>query len=135
MTATAYRDDQHLIQMAVNLLAVPNQMRFFHNGQEALNYLRTTQENPLLIISDVNMPIMNGLELRAFINDDEYLKRKAIPFIFLTTAVNWQVIQVAYDGTVQGFYQKASNFEGLKAQMQLMISYWKSCLHPNSELN
>lgn len=128
-------DDQQLIEMAVNQLAIPNQLRFFQNGQEALDYLRTTQEQPFLILCDVNMPVMNGLELRKVINEEEYLRRKSIPFVFLTTAANQHTVQFAYDETVQGFYKKASRFEGLKEQVQLIVNYWRSCIHPNSRFD
>lgn len=127
-------DDQHLIGMAVQTLKISNELRFFHNGQEALTYLETTHEKPLLILCDINMPIMNGLELRKRINENEYLKRKSIPFIFLTTAANPEIIRYAYDETVQGFYKKAHSYDGLQKQIELIVEYWKSCLHPNSNV-
>lgn len=121
-----------MIQLALNKLKVPNPQRFFPNGQEALNYLLTTGDQPFLILCDINMPLMNGIELRKQMNEDEYLKKKSIPFVFLTTAANSEIVQTAYDETVQGFYKKATTYEGVKEQIGLIISYWKSCLHPNN---
>lgn len=127
-------DDQYLIRQVIQELGIPNQLIFFSNGQDALNYLEITVEKPFLILCDINMPIMNGIELRQRINASEYLKRKAIPFVFFTTAANKALVQIAYDATVQGFYQKSANYTGFHQQIKLIVEYWQSCLHPNSQL-
>ena len=126
-------DDQYLIGRIVEALDLPNEVRFFPNGQEALSYLETTTEQPFVILCDINMPIMNGLELRKRINKSEYLKRKAIPFVFLTTAANRELVNMAYDETVQGFFRKSTDYAGFREQIELIIKYWQSCLHPNSQ--
>ncbi|WP_080237034.1 response regulator [Spirosoma rigui] len=126
-------DDQYLIEQTINQLNIPNELRFFSNGETALHYLQTTTEQPFLILCDVNMPIMNGLELRHLINQSEYLREKSIPFIYLTTAANAQLVREAYDATVQGFYKKASDYAGMRHQIKLIIDYWQACLHPNRE--
>ena len=45
-------------------------------------YMRKTKDELFLIISDMNMPKMNRLELKRAIDDDVILKKKSIPFIF-----------------------------------------------------
>ena len=67
-------DDQLLISQAIHRLALANPVHIFHNGQEALAYLEATKEQPFLILCDINMPLLNGLELRAEINQNEYLR-------------------------------------------------------------
>lgn len=124
-------DDQFLISQAVQQLAIVNPVAVFHDGQEALYYLETTQEQPFLILCDINMPRLNGLELRARINQSEYLRKKAIPFVFLTTTASAETVREAYDESVQGFYQKAVSQAGLQAQLRLIVEYWQTCLHPN----
>ncbi|SFB90943.1 response regulator [Spirosoma endophyticum] len=127
-------DDQYLIGQAIQRLGVVNEVIFFANGQDALHYFENTQQQPFLILCDINMPLMNGLELRQYINQSEYLRRKSIPFVFLTTAANSQLVRMAYDATVQGFYKKSPSYDGLFHQIKQIIEYWKSCLHPNSPL-
>ncbi|GAB4039357.1 response regulator [Spirosoma jeollabukense] len=127
-------DDQYLISQAIQRLGVVNEVIFFANGQDALHYFENTQQQPFLILCDINMPLMNGLELRQYINQSEYLRRKSIPFVFLTTAANSQLVRMAYDATVQGFYKKSPSYDGLFNQIKQIIEYWKSCLHPNSTL-
>jgi CheY-like chemotaxis protein len=127
-------DDQYLIGQVIRQLNLPNPLHFFSNGLTALHYLETTAEQPFLILCDINMPIMNGLELRREINESEYLRNKSIPFVYLTTAANSQLIREAYDSMVQGFYKKAIDYAGLNQQLKLIVEYWQSCLHPNSQL-
>ncbi|OZI09906.1 response regulator [Siphonobacter sp. BAB-5385] len=125
-------DDQFLIRDVLKELGVTNEILFFSNGQLALDYLTVTTEQPFLILCDVNMPVMNGLELHAKIADNEVLRRKAIPFVFLTTAANANLVNEAYMQSVQGFYQKASSFETFQKQLEAIIIYWRGCLHPNN---
>lgn len=126
-------DDQFLIKRILEELDISNELLFFPNGQEALHYLEITTEQPFLILCDINMPIMNGIEFRKQIMKSDYLREKAIPFVFLTTAANQELVRTAYDETVQGFYKKSTNFAQFQEQIQLIVKYWQSCLHPNSQ--
>jgi CheY-like chemotaxis protein len=125
-------DDQFLIQSVVEELGIPNQLIFFTNGMEALLFLETTSEQPFVILCDINMPVMNGLELRLRIEQNEYLRRKSIPFIFVSTADNPQIIATAYELTIQGFFKKENSFADLKKRIKICFEYWQSCLHPNN---
>jgi len=125
-------DDQYLLKSVIEEMKIPNEVRFFENGLEALRYLEVTKEQPFLILCDINMPVMNGLELRQYIDDNEYLKKKAIPFVFLSTSGNAKLVQVAYESTIQGFYKKESSFDEFRKQIELIVAYWKACLHPNN---
>lgn len=124
-------DDQFLLKTAISELNISNNIVFFENGLQALNYLETTQDQPFLILCDINMPVMNGLELRENIDRNDYLKKKSIPFVFLSTADNPQIVDAAYDSKIQGFYKKLSNFNEYQKQIRIIIDYWKYCLHPN----
>ncbi|RRB18384.1 response regulator [Larkinella knui] len=126
-------DDQFLLAQVIKQLGVTNEIRFFSNGQLALHYLEDTKEQPFLILCDINMPIMNGLELRRRINRSEYLRQKSIPFVHLTTAASPEIIREAYEESVQGFFQKASDYAGFQQQIKHLIEYWQNCLHPNSQ--
>ncbi|MCC5612969.1 response regulator, partial [Nostoc sp. CHAB 5834] len=121
-------DDQHLMKTALRDLQIPNELRLFDSGQAALDFLITTLNDPFLIISDVNLPQMNGIELRRYINKDEFLKKKSIPFIYLTTASYPNVVLSAFDETVQGFFRKADNYLSFKNQVRLIVSYWQAGL-------
>lgn len=124
-------DDQEILKEVMQQLKVPNQLVIFKNGKEAEAYLRTTTQRPFLILCDINMPVMTGLELRATIENDPVLKEKSIPFIFLSTTGNPHMVRQAYNLTVQGFFQKKNNLHELTNELKMIIEYWRACLHPN----
>ena len=125
-------DDQEMIKEVCSILKIKNMLLWFDNGRQVLDYLQKTTEQPFLILCDVNMPLMDGLELRKIINNDEVLRNKAIPFVFLSTSANRQQVNYAYKMTVQGFFEKGHDFENLKKKIELIFEYWKECKHPNS---
>jgi CheY-like chemotaxis protein len=125
-------DDQEILKETLEDISLKNKLIFFDNGNDVLDYLRTTKDQPFLIISDVNLLKMNGLELRRQINQDEVLRKKSIPFIFLTTSANQVAVDEAYDMMVQGFFQKEHNYKKVGEMIRMIIDYWRICKHPNS---
>jgi CheY-like chemotaxis protein len=74
---------------ALKEIHVTNQLVHVENGEEALDYLKDpTSDKPCIILLDLNMPIMNGIELLQVIKDNEQLKR--IPVVVLTTSKEQQ---------------------------------------------
>lgn len=118
-------DDQELLKEVFEELHVPNIIRFFDSCKSALDYLLTTIEIPFLIISDINLPAMSGFDFLKKIHENQTLKNKCIPFIFLTTTSNSQIIQEAYRMPAQGFFVKPITGEQLKQTIHVIIHYWK----------
>lgn len=127
-------DDQYLIAQIIHEMHIPNRLVFFSNGLEALHYFETAQEQPFLILCDINMPLMNGLELRRQLIESESLQRRTIPFVFLSTAATSKTLQIAYDEMVQGYFKKGSTYPELQTQLRCIITYWKHSLHPNRKV-
>ena len=125
-------DDQDILKSVCAEIGVGDQLLFFSNGNKVLEYLNTTTQKPLLILCDINMPLMDGLELLENICHDAFLKRKSIPFIFFSTAASPAQVRRAYELSVQGFFLKENSFEELKKTMHLILRYWLKCRHPNS---
>jgi len=124
-------EDQEFVKMAIEQLQLPNEIMFFDTGQSLIDFLLTTTTKPLVIISDIKLPGMNGLQLRKHINDDPFLKRKAIPFIFFSAAVSQPIINDAFEMTVQGFFEKGKSLEELQENIRLIIGYWRNSKHPS----
>lgn len=124
-------DDQSFIIDALQILGVQNEVKTFENGQKALDFLKITDKQPFMIISDVNLPVMNGLQFKHEIQKNEYLKSKSIPFIFLSTSAETKAVKEAFDLCVQGFFVKEITFEGIRQQLKGVIDYWKNSRHPN----
>ena len=125
-------DDHEIFTEALNALGVKNELIIFTDATKALDFLLVTPKQPFLILSDINLPGMNGLIFRSVIQQNEYLKSKSIPFIFFTTGTSKQQVKAAYDLTVQGFFIKPSSFIVLQLQLKAIVDYWSSCLHPNA---
>ena len=120
------KDDCDLLMGVLKDLSINNEIRCFNSAAAALQYLRTTKEKTFLIISDINMPAMTGMEFKRQINKDEFLHQKAIPFIFLTTADDDYSIQQAYKLNIQGYFEKQTSFAHFESQIKLIVNYWKS---------
>ncbi len=125
-------DDQQIIEYIFKELKTENERKYFSTGKEVLAYLSNTSDRPLLIISDINLPIMDGPKLKQVINENENLKKKSIPFVFLSTTAQDFVVDKAYEMMVQGFFEKPNKQAEFTALLKLMLEYWRVCIHPNS---
>ena len=125
-------DDQEFIIDAIQTLEVQNEIKTFDNAQKALEFLKIATEQPFIIISDVNLPIMNGLQLKQEIQKNEFLKVKTIPFVFLTTSADPKSVKEAFELDVQGFFVKENTYQGIRQQLKQIIDYWSGSKHPNN---
>lgn len=126
------RDDRELIEEVLNDVKAEHQVVSFASGEEALDYLKSATGQPFLILSDINMPVMDGIELRRQVNENEALRKKSIPFVFLSTTATNKSVEEAYEMSVQGFFQKPSSVQELGSLLLLICDYWQKCRHPNN---
>ena len=113
---------------------INNPLHIAFNGVEALNMLRGSNGKPKLnpmpriIILDINMPKMNGLEfLRALRNDDDL---KSVSVFVMTTSNDDQDKIEAYNLNVAGYILKPLSFEKFVNAVAVLNSYWKLCEQP-----
>lgn len=124
-------DDQEILSEVFELLKYKNEIVFFGDGGEALKYLTETKTEPFIIFSDINMPKLNGMELRAKIHENEDLRLKSIPYLFFSTVAEQENVVDAYSKSVQGFFIKPSNFDDLVDIIKTIVEYWQKCVSPN----
>lgn len=124
------RDDIEVLKEVFKRLGVKRKLLFFDDAEALLSNLRMSPEPPFLILSDINVPGINGLELRKQIQEDEELREKSIPFVFLSTAATRKTVGRAYELTVQGYFKKQDNIEDIERQVRLILEYWTACEHP-----
>jgi hypothetical protein len=84
------------------------------NGVEALRILH--QEHVDLVLSDLSMPLMSGLDLLKAIRADEHLRR--LPFLMITAEYDRQMIQDVIDAGVNGLLLKPYKQQLLAAHIQ-----------------
>lgn len=123
-------EDLDLIKQGFEALNVQNEIIMFERSVEAVEYLFTTKEPPFLILCDINMPGMDGFELRrrSFANPE--IRRNSVPFLFLSTSGDRPSIKSAYELSIQGYFVKPIDFEGILEMLRNIISYWQIARKP-----
>ncbi|KRD12403.1 histidine kinase [Flavobacterium sp. Root901] len=125
-------DDRSFMEKIFTELEIDNERVYLKNAAEALEYLGNTKKSLFLIFCDVNLPGMNGLELKRKIDNDPHLRLKSIPFVFYSTSIRQdQLIEAYAELTVQGFFKKENDLNETKSTVSTIIDYWKLCRHPN----
>jgi CheY-like chemotaxis protein len=127
-------DDKGILEEILKELKISNKIEWLTNCDDAFHFLKATFEQPFIILSDVNLPGLNGLEFKRRIDDDEELRKKSIPFIFYSTSTDQKAVNEAYTQmTVQGFFQKGNSYEEIKRDIKIIFGYWQKCKHPNTK--
>jgi CheY-like chemotaxis protein len=115
--------DVMTIKRAFKDLRISNELIVRGNGEEALEYLQSGEnEFPCLILLDLNMPRMNGIEfLKAAKQDD---KIKMIPVIVLTTSNQDQDKVESFRLSVAGYMVKPVEYMNFVEVMRAIDMYW-----------
>ncbi|GEO10747.1 response regulator [Segetibacter aerophilus] len=124
-------DDQELLGEVFKELNYNNEVIFFGDGEEALRYLINSEVQPFLVLSDINMPKLNGVELREKVINNEELRMKSIPYLFFTTNAEQKHVVEAYSRSIQGFFVKPNSYEKLKKMIVKIVEYWQECHSPD----
>lgn len=123
-------DDKDILNEVFQNLGYLNQLLFFADGQEALDFLNSSDINPFIILSDINMPKLDGFALRDKIRMDAKLQMKCIPYLFFSTASSQKAVVEAYSLSVQGFFVKQASMAELEKTITVIMEYWKRCVAP-----
>lgn len=124
-------DDQEILTDVFKELNYKNEIIFFSEGEKALDYLTSTEVEPFIIFSDINMPKLNGIELREKIHQNEDLRLKSIPYLFFSTSAEQKHVVDAYSKSIQGFFVKPMDYKEIKEMIKIIVSYWETCVSPN----
>ncbi len=124
-------DDQEVLAEIFLKLGYKNKICFFADGNKALEFINMTEVQPCLILSDINMPKIDGFVLRNKVFTNEALHTKCIPYLFFTTSATKKAVIDAYALSVQGFFTKASSMQGLESTIKKIVEYWKECIAPS----
>ena len=115
--------DVMTVKRALRDLNVTNPLRVVHNGEEALAHLRLSgQSLPGLILLDLNMPRMNGIEFLEVIKHDEHLRR--IPVVVLTTSKEEQDRVNSFNLSVAGYMVKPVDYRQFVEVIRTIQLYW-----------
>lgn len=120
------------VEMTLSALAyhnVSNEVLVVNDGEEALDYLyyrgkfqRRAEGNPVVILLDLKMPKMDGLEVLRVIKQDDRLR--TIPVVMLTSSREEQDLVRSYQLGTNGYVVKPVDFQAFTEAVRQLGAYW-----------
>ena len=132
-------NDATLVKMAFKRNNITNPVRWVRDGVEAIAYLngegafadRNRYPFPEVLILDLKMPRMNGLELLTWVR--EHPEFRVIPTIIMTSSRHDLDIQKAYNLGANTYMIKPSSFDELARMVKLTHDYWAASVKPRTK--
>jgi CheY-like chemotaxis protein len=121
--------DVELTRRAFKRAKIANPLRHFDNGESALEYLngflteeKRINEIPLLILLDINLPLVSGLEILKTIKTSNVLRRLLV--VMLTTSSEHRDLETAYELGANSYIIKPVDFEKFSELVAQIGMYW-----------
>lgn len=116
-------EDAELALLALHEAGV-DAVKWVEDGEEALDFLyaRSEDELPRLILLDLNMPRLSGLELLETLVSDDVLRR--MPIVVLSGSLEPRDLRRAYDLRVSSYLLKPVDMTQFMDTMKLVATYW-----------
>ena len=116
--------DVMTVKRALKDLKVTNELVCRANGEEALDYLKVASgdKRPCIILLDLNMPKMNGIEFLEVIKTDETMKK--VPVVVLTTSENEEDRADSFRLGAAGYMIKPADYEKFVGTIRTVDLYW-----------
>ncbi len=124
--------DAMSVRRAFKEINITNPLVRSVNGEEALKYLYDlSNEIPCVILLDLNMPKMNGIEFLSIVKDDDRLKY--IPVVVLTTSTEECDIKESFKYSVGGYVVKPVDYKTFVDAIRTINMYWTLSELPSNE--
>lgn len=115
--------DVMTVKRCFRQLKISNQLLVAANGEEAMTLLSLPETtSPCIILLDINMPKMNGLELLHHLKTSTGLKK--IPVVMLTSSKEESDVDKCFDLGVAGYMVKPVEYEQFVEIIKLLCAYW-----------
>jgi CheY-like chemotaxis protein len=115
--------DQMTVKRALKDINVTNRLDITGDGEQALKFLKDPETiMPGIILLDLNMPRMNGIEFLRVVKQDEQLKR--IPVVVLTTSEEEQDKIESFNLGVAGYMLKPVDYLQFVEVVRTIDLYW-----------
>jgi CheY-like chemotaxis protein len=123
-------DHLELTVMALDECCEPGMVQTASEGLEALDFLfgqgswtgRDTSVQPRLVILDLKMVRMHGLEVLQAIRADE--RTRALPVVIHSSSVEKEDVARSYARGASGYLRKATNFDEMRVRMRALHDFW-----------
>lgn len=115
--------DAMTVRRALKEIKVTNNVILAANGEEAIEYLlKPDSEMPCIILLDLNMPKMNGLEFMKIAKENEKLRK--IPIVVLTTSSEERDRMNSFQNGVAGYMTKPVDYQQFVDVIKTINIYW-----------
>lgn len=120
--------DIDLAKRAFEKAKIVNPVFVAEDGQQALDYLFHTDaykhitELPCLVLLDLKLPIVNGLDVLSRIRENALTRR--LPVVIMTSSQEEEDIAQSYDRGVNSYIRKPVNFQQFAEAIQQLSTYW-----------
>ncbi len=115
--------DAMTVRRALKELHVINRLEHVENGEEALDYLCDSgRESPCLILLDLNMPVMNGIEFLQAVKKAPELR--LFPVVVLTTSDEQKDKVETFDLGAAGYMRKPVDYQKFVEIIRTIDAYW-----------
>lgn len=115
--------DAMTVARAVRDLRIANDLVVVANGEEALDFMRDPEKtNPCIVLLDLNMPRMNGIEFLRIVKKDDGLKY--IPVVILTTSKEEEDKMESFNLGVAGYIVKPADYIRFMEAVRTIDLYW-----------
>ncbi|MGB5236278.1 MAG: response regulator [Flavobacteriaceae bacterium] len=111
------------LHRTITKLGMRHKIQNAHNGEEALAMLNSSDQPPDLILLDLNMPRMNGIEFLEVLKQDE--KLKYLPTIILTTSRNRADLLECFRIGIAGYIIKPLKYAEYESKLKRVLEYWE----------
>lgn len=125
-------DDAELTIRALKKYNLANNLLHLHDGEEALNFLFSSEHNamPKIILLDIKMPKVDGIEVLRKVKSDPY--RKIIPIVVLTSSKEERDIIESYKLGVNAYIVKPVEFDKFVKAVSEIGFFWLILNQPPS---
>lgn len=110
------------VNRTIKSLGLSHKIIEAHNGEEALEILSKKDRLPDLILLDLNMPKLNGIEFLTILKEDDILQY--IPTVILTTSMNYKDVMACYKIGIAGYILKPLKYEMYMQKLKSVLEYW-----------
>ena len=110
------------LNRSISSLKLDHKIIEANNGEDALKLLSQKDNLPDIILLDLNMPKINGIEFLSILKQDHTLKY--IPTIILTTSNNEKDLIACYELGIAGYILKPLKYEEYVSKIQKLLAYW-----------
>jgi CheY-like chemotaxis protein len=110
------------LNRAISSLQLNHNIIEANNGEDALKLLEQKDNLPDIILLDLNMPKISGIEFLKILKSDNRLKY--IPTIILTTSNNQRDLLECYKTGIAGYVLKPLKYEDYVSKIEKLLAYW-----------